>query len=233
MRSMWSRETKQPIPRQTRPPQVQTRRCQKKKKSGVRMSRYLAAIGLDLPSGRPRAQMIGCWHGKTIWENSMAQHLHVIMPLVAATRSVKFRRARFWCGCNPPARGRLSCLGAVPLGPIKGAVGRPRKMRKCNGAKEAIESPPPPPPCCARPQIPGVYGLPFLRRCGADLFGGGVAAGDGLTWTGWGRAGERARTCPGFESLSGVMVGGHEYISDPHDALSIQTHREQHKAASR
>lgn len=125
------------------------------------MSRYLAAIGLDLPSGRPRAQMIGCWHGRTIWENSVAQHLHVIMPLVAATRSVKFRRARFWCGCNPPARGRLSCLGAVPLGPIKGAVGRPRKMRKCNGAKEAIEGPPPPPPSCARLQFLGFTAYPF------------------------------------------------------------------------
>lgn len=53
-----------------------------------------------------------------------------------------------------------------------------------------------------------------------------MAGGDGLTWTGWGKAGERARTSPGFESLSDVMVGGHEYISDPQDALSIQQHRE-------
>lgn len=35
------------------------------------------------------------------------------------------------------------------------------------------------------------------------------------------KAGERARTWPGFESLSDVMVGGHEDISDPQDALSI------------
>lgn len=42
----------------------------------------------------------------------------------------------FWCGCNPPTSRSTSCLGTFPLGPIKYAVGRPRKMGKCNGAKE-------------------------------------------------------------------------------------------------
>lgn len=136
----------------------------------------------------------------------------------------------FWCGCNPPTRGSTSCLGTFPLGPIKYAVGRPRKMGKCNGAKEIDYA------LLTEPLLYPVLFPPAPKFLGftADPFCGDVeqvCLGKGVGGRRWAhlnlrrmgeKAGERARTCPGFESLSDVMVGGHEYISDPQGALSIQ-----------
>lgn len=169
------------------------------------------------------------WHVKQYGKNSVTSSS---MPVIAATRSVNFRgHFLVWLlAATHPAEGQTLCAwapwhrGTLTPGPIKHVVGRHRKMGKRNGAKEnglpcLLSSSPFPRP----PPAPNSWGSRVTLFCGdveQDLFGGGGVGGVGgvvgvhstyrLAWRQVGKAGERARTCPGFESLSDVINDGLE-----------------------
>jgi len=181
----------------------------------------------------PPTQVIRCGMSNNM-ENSVTQHSDACRIGDTLGQLPK----AFWCGCwlQPTQPRATLCLGTVapsPPGPIKHAVGRPRKMERCNGAKEnGLLLSSPPFPVLLPPPIPGVHRSPSFAEMWSKIVwgrGGERTGSPGQLAT----AGERARTCPGFESLSDVMVGWHEYISDPHDALSdalsIQHRREQRR----
>ncbi|KAH8765041.1 hypothetical protein F5883DRAFT_105911 [Diaporthe sp. PMI_573] len=73
--------------------------------------------------------------------------------------------------------------GTLPPGPIKHAVGRPRKMERCNGAKEnGLLLSSPPFPVLLPPPIPGVHGSPSFAEMWSKIVWG-RGGENRLTWT--------------------------------------------------
>lgn len=209
------RDTNCPTPDPARFPQVS-----RKKKSGVGwMSRYLT---IAHASGQMR-------HVKTIWEKPVTQHSSACRSRDTLGQLPK----TFWCGCwLQPTQPRATFVpgrrGTLPLGQLSMPSGDPGKWESTTEQRRMA--------CYRSPPFPVLLPAPNSWGSRVTLFaemwsrfvrgrGGGRTGSPGQP----AKAGERARTSPGFESLSDAMVGCHEYISDPQDALSLQHRREQHR----
>lgn len=119
----------------------------------------------------------------------MAQHLHLIMPLVAATRSVKFRRARFWCGCNPPARGRLRAWAPFPWGQLRVPSGDPGKCESATEQRRQSKAPLPLPRAVPAPNSWGLRLTLFAEMWSRFVWGRGC----GRRWAHLDRLGKGGR----------------------------------------
>lgn len=160
-------------------------------------------------------------HVKTIWEKSVTQHSNACRSRDTLGQLPK----TFWCGCWPqPTLPRATFVpgrrGTLPLGQLSMPSGDPGKWESATEQRRMV--------CYRAPPFPVVLPAPNSWGSRGTLFaemwsrivrgrGGGRTGSPGQL----AKAGERARTSPGFESLSDAMVGCHEYISDPHDALSL------------